>query len=144
MSANEIIPNLWIGNIKDSHDPEFMKNIDVVINCTKDIPFFNNNKKCVRIPIEDNLEKIEIANMYKYLDKITEYIHTNLKNGKRVLVHCFAGKQRSATVVAAYLMRYTGFNKNQVSELLKTKRIIIFEPLCNFDSALKVYEQKIN
>ncbi len=143
MSANEIIPNLWLGNIKDSANKEFIDKMDIIVNCTKDIPFFNNTKKCIRIPVEDNLEKVEIANLYKFLDKITTFIHTQLRQGKKVFVHCFAGKQRSASVITAYLMKYTGLSQTQVIELIKTKRTIVFEPLCNFDSALKVFEMDL-
>ena len=30
MTANEIIPNLWLGNIKDSQDTLFIKSIDII------------------------------------------------------------------------------------------------------------------
>ena len=39
--ASEIIPNLWLGNILDSRNKTFMKDIDVVINCSKNIPFYS-------------------------------------------------------------------------------------------------------
>ncbi len=143
MDANEIIPNLWLGNIKDSINSDFIDKMDIIINCTKDIPFNNDKKKCIRIPVDDNLEKIEITNLYKFLDKITNFIHLQLRQGKKIFVHCFAGKQRSASVITAYLMKYTGLKQNQVIDLLKTKRPIVFEPLCNFDSALKVFEMDL-
>ena len=143
MTANEIIPNLWLGNIKDSQDTIFIKSIDIIINCTKDLPFQDDTKPCIRISIEDNLEAIEIANLYKYLDKVTSYIHKHLKSGNKILVHCFAGKQRSASIVCAYLMRYCGLSLSNTTQLLQTKRIIVFTPLCNFESALKIFESKI-
>ena len=36
-NANEIIPNLWLGNAKASMDEDFIRqnNITVVFNCTK-------------------------------------------------------------------------------------------------------------
>ena len=143
MTANEIIPNLWLGNIKDSQDTLFIKSIDIIINCTKDLPFQDDTKTCIRISIEDNLEAIEIANLYKYLDKVTSYIHKHLMSGNKILVHCFAGKQRSASIVCAYLMRYCGLTLTNATQLLQTKRIIVFTQLCNFESALKIFESKI-
>ena len=104
--ANEILTNLWLGNIIDSRNIDFLNNIDIVINCSKNIPFSNKQNQQIRIKVDDNLEKNEIVNMYKYLDAITEYIHKSLVNSKRIFVHCYAGKQRSATVICAYLMKY--------------------------------------
>lgn len=140
--ATEIIPHLWLGNIHDSRNEEFINKIDIVINCTKDIDFINNNKVNIRLAVEDNLEKQEIINMYKYLNKITEIIHKFLLKGKTVFVHCFAGKQRSACVVCAYLMRYLSVTFNEAKVFLKSKREIVFEPLCNFEAALDLFYKK--
>ena len=142
--VNEIITNLWLGNIIDSKNMEFLDTIDVVINCSKNIPFNNEKNTQVRIKVDDNLEKQEIVNMYKYLDAITEFIHKSLKSSKRVFVHCYAGKQRSATVICAYIMKYLGFSYSEATELVQKKRLIIFTPLPNFDGALKLFEMKLN
>lgn len=136
MSVTEIVPNLWLGNVQDSLDSAFISGIDIVINCTKDLKFLDETKKCVRIPIEDNLQDEEITALYKYLPRITDYIHSNLRLGRRVFVHCFAGKQRSASVIVAYIMRYYKLDLNKAIELVKSKRMIIFTPQCNFEKAL--------
>ena len=143
MSACEILTNLWLGNIRDSRNIEFINSIDVVVNCSKKIPFLNKNKKCIRIPVDDNLEKIEIENMYKYFPKITEIIHNYLQNNKIVFVHCYAGKQRSASIVIAYIMRYLHINYKNSLKLLESKRSIVFTPLVNFENALVLYESDI-
>lgn len=142
-SANEILPNLWLGSITDSTNKELINNMDIVINCTKDLPFLDKSKKCIRIPVEDNLEKVEIVNLYKYLLKITEFIHKSLIAGKKILVHCFAGKQRSASVICAYIMRYTGLDFRESSRLIQSKRAIVFTPMCNFEPALLLFYYKL-
>lgn len=142
--ANEIITNLWLGNIIDSRNIEFLNNIDIVINCSKNIPFSNKENKQIRLKVDDNLEKQEIVNMYKYLDAITDFIHKSLLNSKRIFVHCYAGKQRSATVICAYIMKYLDLSYNEATELIQKKRLIIFTPLPNFDGALKLFEIKLN
>ncbi len=142
--ACEIITNLWLGNIIDSRNIEFLNMIDVVINCTKDLPFNNKNNKQIRLSVHDNLEKEEIVNMYKYLDKTVSILHKHLSAGKRVFVHCYAGKQRSATVVCAFIMKFLSLTYEETVELVKTKRMIIFTPLPNFDAALKLYEKDLD
>tara|TARA_B100001093_G_scaffold513252_1_gene584785 strand:+ start:2138 stop:2578 length:441 start_codon:yes stop_codon:yes gene_type:complete len=142
--ACEIITNLWLGNIIDSRNLEFINTIDIVINCTKNLPFNSEQNKQIRIYVDDNLERQEIVNMYKHLNKITETINELLTKGKSIFVHCYAGKQRSATVVCAYLMRYLNLSYSSAKDLLRTKRMIVFTPLTNFDAALKLFEMKLN
>ena len=64
--ATQIIPNLWLGNILDSRNNEFLKNIDVVINCSTNIPFYSKETINLRIKVEDDLEKESIITMYKF------------------------------------------------------------------------------
>mgnify|MGYP001165271342 CR=1 FL=1 len=143
-TANEIITNLWLGDIRDSRNTEFINSIDVIINCTKNLPFQNDKKKCIRVSVEDNLEKDEIVALYKYLDPITKFIHVQLLNDKKVFVHCYAGKQRSASVICGYLMKFLDLSYTQSTQLIKTKRYHIFTPLPNFDAALKIWEKNKN
>jgi len=143
MTANEIIPNLWIGNIQDSVLEPWIYQFDIVINCTKDLPFCNSNAKNIRLPIDDNLQPEEIENMFNCLQKITEYMHVQLLKGKKIFVHCFAGIQRSATVIVAYLVRYTGMSLDQCIKCVETKRSIIFTPMCNFRPALDNFSKMI-
>jgi protein-tyrosine phosphatase len=142
--ASEIIPHLWLGNILDARNSEFMNKIDIVINCSKNIPFYSKTTRNIRIAVNDDLAKIEIANMYKYLDNATQFIYDNILKNKVIFVHCYAGKQRSATVICAYLMRYLHISYKEATELMRTKRYVVFTPLSNFDNALKLFETKIN
>lgn len=143
-TANEIITNLWLGDIRDSRNAEFINSIDVIINCTKNLPFQNDKKKCIRVSVEDNLERDEIVALYKYLEPITKFIHVQLLNDKKVFVHCYAGKQRSASIVCAYLMKFLDLTYPESTALIKTKRYHIFTPLPNFDAALKIWEKNKN
>ena len=140
-SANEILSGLWLGNILDSRNQEFINLMDIIINCSKDIPFISKETKNIRIPVDDNLEAKEIVNMYKFLPKITEYIHSSLKKNKTILVHCHAGKQRSASVIVSYLVRYLNISLDKAISLVKTKRNIIFKPCTNFRSTLIKFER---
>ena len=141
VQANEILTNLWLGDIKDSKHIEFINNIDVIINCTKNLPFINKSKKCLRINVEDNLKKIEIINLYKYLDSITKVIDNYLRNNLKIFVHCYAGKQRSATVICAYLIKYLKLPLKDAKQLIISKRKHVFTPLTNFIGALELFEQ---
>jgi atypical dual specificity phosphatase len=53
-----------------------------------------------------------------------DWIHEQVSLGKKVLVHCRAGKGRSATAVAAYLIKYKGMSVDEASQLIKTCRSV--------------------
>ena len=146
MSVKEIIPGLWLSDKNISLNKQFFKDnqIDIVINCSKDLQFIDLDIEKVRLKIHDNLQDDEIINMYHNLDYITKYIYDNLSLCKNILVHCYAGKQRSATVIIAYLLRYSKLDLNKCIELLKYKKENVFTPSINFIDALKLYNKDIN
>lgn len=139
-SATQIMPGLWLGNQKSSEDPEILKRVQVVVNCTKHIKFSSTNKINIRIPVNDpgNSDALVIDDlspnndqviMLKYLNGVIETIASMRKRGAGVLVHCHAGMQRSAVVVAAYLIRYgywavpAGLSERQL-RIAKMEKII--------------------
>lgn len=142
MSVAEILPNLWLGNIICSRNSKFIldNSINVVVNCSKDIPFSSKNTKNYRIAVDDNLKETEINIFFEYLDKIIPIIHEHLLNNDVILVHCYAGKQRSASIISAYLMKYSNMSLKQSIEVIKTKRLVAFTPEINFRNALVNYE----
>jgi dual specificity phosphatase 12 len=146
----EIIKNLWIGNYKDAADKYLVKKLkfDIIINVSKDVEYEKlPNIKYKRVPIDDNpsisyLEDNE--KLLAYFPNLLEYIHVSLKENKIVLVHCYAGRQRSAAVIAGYLMRYGNLDYEEVLNILRSKREIIFRPECNFKHCLYKFLNELN
>ncbi len=145
MSVCEILPNLWLGNIKIAQNLKFYEDnkINCVINCSKDIPFYNNNCINIRIAVHDNLEEKEIEKLYTYFDKSADLINKLLLENKNILIHCYAGKQRSASIVSVYLMKYANINLYNSILLIKTKRQVAFTPGINFKTSLIKYEKDL-
>ena len=146
--ADEIISRLYIGNQESAADPDFIrrKRITAIINCTPSLP----NKfikagiiKYVRIPVDDSLKVTDINQMTAWLpfvvDSLRQLHHTERRN---VLVHCHAGMQRSAIVVAAYLVRYAGMTPSQATKFIVKKRPIAFMSLYappNFEKSINAF-----
>lgn len=141
----EILTGLWIGNRKDAIRKQFLidKQILCKINCTKELP--ENNIlgiEEIRIPVSDtNKRKYERDNnqMYQYLFDITNFIYNKIHKGNNVLVYCYAGKQRSATIIAAFLIRYGKVSPNKAVEYIKTKSDKAFLSSINFYPALQKF-----
>lgn len=135
----EIIPRLYLGNAQDA---EYNKNYYThVVNCTVDIPFYIG--KGVRIPVHDSTEEQET--MLEMLPNVMMYIDYVLsKEDQKVLVHCFMGRQRSAAVIAAYLLWKGITNTTQESlNMIKGLKKDAFYSHVTFKNALKEWQDYI-
>ena len=59
-------------------------------------------------------------------------MHEKIKNRENVLVHCFAGAQRSCAIVACYLITYYKVTPNDVIDFIKSRRRVAFFGGSNF------------
>jgi predicted protein tyrosine phosphatase len=145
-NANEIIPRLWLGNAKASMDSEFIAkhNIQVVFNCTKNLPFSPMIPIKYRIPVDDNLEEEEIRNMELWSTEIAYKIINEYIDGKTILVHCMAGMQRSAASVAFMLIAYHKLRALDAMKYIKQKRNIAFYPRANFGRSIDYFDRKFH
>lgn len=129
---DEIIDNLFIGSATSlTHSDNF----DLIVNCTPDI-FIKNPDNTIRIPIRDDPhESNKLLQLLKDTD-VLEKINKTINNKQKVLVHCYAGQQRSCAVVACYLIKYNKMNPYTAVKHIKTKRRIAFFGEVNFISAI--------
>lgn len=136
--AHEIVPGIWLGNKRASENDRWMreKNITVVFNATKDIPFSTSIKKQYRIPVDDNLQPEEIRNMTLWSHEAVYKLMMEHNKGQNVLVHCAAGMQRSAVIVGMYLIATRGMPWQQAISYIQGIRPIAFRPSANFKDSL--------
>jgi protein-tyrosine phosphatase len=129
---DEIIEHLFIGSAASLNDSD---NFDLIVNCTPDI-FIKDPNKTIRIPVKDNQDECnKLLQLLKDTD-VLEKIKTTINNKQRVLVHCYAGQQRSCALVACYLMKYNKMNPYTAVNHIKMKRRISFFGEINFISAI--------
>jgi len=134
---SEIIRNLYLGNFQDAMN---MTNVDLVINCTKNIDFFTNTKK-IRICVEDNGNDEEYKKLFDAIEDniLFEEIDKTLSENKKVLCHCMAGQQRSAAVIACFIIWKYKIDIFEAIAFVKSKRPIAFFGNVNFMSTIKHY-----
>ena len=134
---NEIVENLFLGNKQSSEI--YGDRMSLVVNCTKDINFSNNCKDGFRISINDSPNEATKLLNYMLKTNILQKIHFNLINKRPVLVHCFAGMQRSCAVVACYLIRYYNATPLLAIKYIKNKRRVAFFGGVNFIQTIEQF-----
>jgi len=117
------------------------KGIQVVFNCTKNLPFSPMIPIKYRVPVDDNLEEEEIRNMELWASEIAYKIMMESLTGKVILVHCMAGMQRSAASVAFFLIVQKNIRALDAMKLIKTRRAIAFHPRANFGRSIDYFDR---
>lgn len=150
-NANKITNRIYLGNINAAKDKEFFKThkIKAVLNCTTDIPnYFKDDPtiEYMRIPVEDNLRESDFNKMSTYLPVMAEFIHKHADLEKHnIFIHCLAGKQRSPSGVAAYLIKYHNMPVKQACKFILEKRpeAFHFGTSLNFSKSILSYKEHL-
>ena len=142
--SNEIIERIWLGDYHSSQDETFLRgnHIDVVFNCTKDLPFKMIAPTQYRVPLDDNLEEVEIRNAGLWSYEIVYKLMKHWSAGDRILVHCMAGRQRSACCVAMFLILQKQMRTEQAIQFIRSKRPVAFMPQPNFLESIRTFEDR--
>ena len=121
--ANMIIENLYLGNIDSSYDYAELKNIGIthVVSVLQGyIPPYPDDFNYLVVNALDD----ENTNLKDVFDEAIEFIDEGIENGK-VLVHCYAGRSRSATIVIAYIVKKFGMSVEKALKFVKGCRGIV-------------------
>lgn len=112
-TMSEIIRSfLWLGNRKDANRINRLLNVGIthVLNCAKQCPqneyYAEHGIATLKVNASDD-DGYDIIDLH--LEECLQFILQAKPDGK-VLVHCMAGVNRSATIVTAYLMHPRGQN----------------------------------
>lgn len=128
IEPTKIVDNLYLGNAYNASNfnqlDEF--NITSILNITNEIPnYFEEDEKFDYIKISiDDTNKESIIN---HLDMALQFlIETQKKKpNQNILVHCYMGSSRSASIILAYLIKYYHLTLEDALKLLKEKRPVV-------------------
>lgn len=109
---DECYPGLYIGDIGAAKDKEYLKKVGIthVLNTAEGNKFATVDTdgmyyKDVGIQyLGMKLLDIPTANISQFFISGADFIEEALSSGGKVLVHCFMGISRSATIACAFLM----------------------------------------
>lgn len=142
---SEIIPRLWIGDkVSASQDLAGLhsRGICAVVNCTVELPNYHETAdglNYLRIPVADE----ERADISAHFNSACEFIDAVMNSADgAVLVHCHAGRSRSATIVLVFLMRRLGISLSEAMAKCMAKRWVTPNP--GFQAMLAREEHRLS
>lgn len=137
--AHEIIPGVYLGNYKFAKNGPLLKSLKIthVINCAKEtqqgLPRIDRIEYKI-LPLDDHPSE----NISQYFQPTIEYIDNVIQNGGRIVIHCYAGISRSATILIAYLMYKFKYTPEETTERVRKLRSIV-NPNSGFKTQLQQY-----
>jgi len=132
-TAQEVFTNLFLGNKAAAEDIMYMKDkgISLVINMaarslrSKKFEVKTDQEELSReaIKLRTAPEWTEM-NISECFDQIGDWIAEEISHGGRVMIACWQGHNRSATVALAYLMRHQKMGLETAMTMVKEKKDI--------------------
>mmetsp|Transcript_14244 Transcript_14244/g.30515 ORF Transcript_14244/g.30515 Transcript_14244/m.30515 type:complete len:174 (+) Transcript_14244:262-783(+) len=139
--ADEILPDLWLGGAEAASVVSLDgRNVTHVVNTTSHLDLPPERFVTLRVPVEDSTQ--DAPKLGSHLGKACAFIEDALQKRGVVLVHCMAGRSRSASIVIAYCMKVLGIGYDEALAKVKTSRPII-QPNTGFIQELRKLENSL-
>ena len=122
--ANRVLPKLWQGSKETFHHPS-IRQFDVIVLCAREIQpraqDLPGHLTVLRLPIDDgpdltDREKFDVCQTAK---SVARYV----RNGRRVLVTCAQGRNRSGIVSACAVHLLTGLSGSACIRVVRKARL---------------------
>jgi protein-tyrosine phosphatase len=134
-----IIDNIYLGSAFNASNYNSLKqnNIGLIINMTNEISnYYENEFEYKKYGVYDN----NIQPIIQFFDKaysdiieFQQYCPT-----KNILIHCFMGASRSASIVAYYINKKHNKNINDAIIFMKNKRIVVNPTVLFYNQLLEI------
>ncbi|KAH7104072.1 protein-tyrosine phosphatase-like protein [Auriculariales sp. MPI-PUGE-AT-0066] len=127
-NMNEIIPGLYLGALEAAYEVEDLRKAGVthvLTAMTFGIIRLEPGRLKDFTTLQIEINDLATFNIARYLPESIEFIDGALSDGGKVLVHCFAGVSRSATVVAAYLMAKRDMSPKEALDYMRERRPVV-------------------
>ena len=130
---SEILPGLWMGGTSDRSQLGHVEQVPEITNLHFDTVA---TLYAYALPVDWYVKEIRLG-FYDHdqvdldqrdIDQAVSSIYSDWKAGKRVLIRCQAGWNRSGLITGLVLMR-EGYSANEAIELIRTRRSL--NAICN-------------
>jgi protein-tyrosine phosphatase len=125
IDANMIKPNLWQGSLPPEGSYLSSLGFDVVVFCAQEyqprVSFFPDIE-VIHAPNDDDSSRSITQQELSTAARAAKKVVRAVNQGKKVLVTCLAGRNRSGLVVALALHQLTGMSGEEVVTYIKERR----------------------
>lgn len=135
----EIVPSLYLGSYGMVSNIAELKYAQItnIINTAREISnTMESTYMYYNLPLTDS----ENQHLIEHLDTICDYIKMLVTNKCKVVVHCYMGISRSASIIIAYLIKHNNMSYDQAFKYVLDRRYIC--PNQRFEDELREFETK--
>lgn len=125
IDAHMIKHNLWQGSLPPEGTYLSSIGFDVVVFCAKEYqpkPSWYGGMQVIHAPNDDDssrsITQTELTRAAKAAGKVAKFV----SSGKKVLVTCLAGRNRSGLVVALAMHKLTGMSGTEIVDHIQARR----------------------
>lgn len=125
---DKVAPQLWLGGAPTyARDYQFL--LDNGITAVLDMRAEREGDRAFYDRHGINYRRLEVLDATvpadPYLSEGADWIDDQIESGRTVLVHCAKGRGRSATLVAAYMMRHEELPYDECRDRMKEVRPLV-------------------
>lgn len=125
---DRIAPQLWLGGAP-TYERDYQFLLDHDISAVLDMRAEREGDRDFYDRHAINYRRLEVLDATvpgdEFLTEGADWINEQIQDGRTVLVHCAKGRGRSATLVAAYLMRFESVPYEDCQKLMKEARPLV-------------------
>ncbi|KAL3812695.1 hypothetical protein ACJIZ3_013963 [Penstemon smallii] len=135
----KIEEDLYLGSLGSANNKSALKSLNVthILTVANSLPVAHPND--FKYKIIEVCDRSDVT-LLPFFDECFAFIEEARTTGGAVLVHCFAGRSRSVTIIVAYLMFKNGMSLSKAMEHVKGKRPVV-SPNSGFMLQLADYER---
>ncbi|XP_062563420.1 dual specificity protein phosphatase MPK-4 [Armigeres subalbatus] len=140
VNLDEIEPGLWLGNVTAAADLPTLEKLAIRSVLTIDscpLPTHVTENPSLRVKYIQASD-VPREDLIKHFEDTNNFIRESLEEERNVLVHCYFGVSRSATIVIAYIMNKYKLTYDAALQRVKSKRRFVM-PNPGFINQLKLF-----